>query len=91
MHTGPFQSNNVGSGGFDSCIRGKYKALFTGVGLLKGYERKLHIDESVNPVAQPVRRIPFGLRKKVDKKRDIIKEKPHGPSGWISPLVVISK
>ena len=71
--------------------------MFTGVGLLKGYELKLHIDESVKPVAQPVRRIPFGLREKVDKKLDqllgldIIEEVPDGPSRLISPLVVVPK
>ncbi|KAL9966531.1 hypothetical protein ACROYT_G024619 [Oculina patagonica] len=60
-------------------------------------ELKLHIDESVKPVAQHVRRIPFGLREKVDKKLDelleldIIEEVPEGPSGWISPLVVVPK
>ena len=97
LHIGSFQVNNVDSGGLESCFREKYKALFTGVGLLKGYELKLHIDESVKPVAQPVRRIPFGLREKVDKKHDqlleldIIEEVPDGPSGWISPLVVASK
>ena len=87
--------NNVGSRGLESCIREKYKALFTGVGVMKGYEFKLHIDEPVKPVAQPVRRIPFGLRGKVDKKLDqlleldIIEEVPDGPSRWISPLVVV--
>ena len=97
LHIGPFQANNVVSGGLESCIREKYKALFTGVGLLKGNELKLHIDESVKPVAQPVRRIPFGLREKVDKKLDqlleldIIEEVPDGPSRWISPLVVVPK
>ena len=71
--------------------------MFTGVGLLRDYELKLHIDESVKPVAQHVRRIPFGLREKVDKKLDelleldIIEEVPEGPSGWISPLVVVPK
>lgn len=97
LHTGPFQVNNVDSGGLESCIREKYKALFTGVRLLKGYELKLHIDESLKPVAQPVCRIPFGLREKVDKKFDqhleleIIEEVPDGPSGSISPLVVVPK
>ena len=97
MHFGPFQANNVDSRSLESCIREKYKALFTGVGLLKNYELKLHIDESVKPVAQPVRRIPFGLREKVEKKLDqllelnIIEEVRDGPSGWISPLVVVSK
>ena len=65
LHIGPFQVNNVDSGGLESCVREKYKALFTGVGPLKGYELKLHIDESVTPVAQPVRRILFGLQEKV--------------------------
>ena len=64
---------------------------------MKDYELKLHIDESVKPVAQHVRRIPFGLREKVDAKLDelleldIIEEVPEGPSGWIPPLVVVPK
>ena len=49
LHIGPFQANNVDSGGLESCIREKYKVLFTGVGLLKEYKLKLHIDESVKP------------------------------------------
>ena len=71
--------------------------MFNGVGLLKGCELKLHIDDSVKPVAQHVRRIPFGLREKVDKKLDellelyIIEGVPEGPSGWISRLVVVPK
>ena len=55
LHTGPFQANNVGSGGLESCIREKYKAMFTGVSLLKGYELKLHIDESVKTTGATVR------------------------------------
>ena len=86
LHIGPFQVNNVDSGGLESCVRENCKALFTGVGRLKGYELKLHIDESMKPVAQPVRRILFGLREKVDKKLNqllepvIIEELPDGPS-----------
>ena len=86
LHIGPFQVNNVDSRGLESCIWEKCKALFTGVGRLKGYELKLHIDESMKPVAQPVRRILFGLREKVDKKLNqllgpvIIEELPDGPS-----------
>ena len=67
------------------------------LGLLKGYELKLQIDDSVKPVAQPVHRILFGLRKKVEKKleellqADIFEEVPEGPTGWISLLVVVPK
>ena len=57
----------------------------------------IQANESVKPVAQPVRRILFGLCERVDKKLDellelnIIVEVPDGPSGWISPLVVVPK
>ena len=97
LFIGPLQANNVTSGQLESDIRAKYKSLFSGVGLLKGYELKPHVDESVKPVAQHVRRVPFGLRDKVEKKidelldLDIIEEVPEGPPGWVSPLVVVPK
>ena len=34
---------------------------------MKGYELKLNVDTSSKPFAQPVRRIPFGVREKVEK------------------------
>ena len=97
LRIGPLQANCVASGQMNGDIREKYKHLFSGVGLLKGYELKLHVDESVKPVVQHVRRIPFGLHEKVDAKLDelleldIIEEVPEGPSRWISPLVVVPK
>lgn len=51
-------------------IRSKYKELFNEVGLLKGCESKLNVDNSVKQIAQPVRRIPFGVREKVEKTLD---------------------
>ena len=53
--------------------------------------------KDVKPVTQRVRRLPFGLRDKVDKKRDellkedTIEEVPSGPTEWVSSLVVVSK
>ena len=61
LHISPFEANNL-SGRAECDIRERYSSLFPGVGLLKGYELKLHIDDTVKPVAQHVRRIPFGLR-----------------------------
>ena len=52
------------------------------------------MNTSVQPIAQSVRRVPFQLREKVDKKldellaADIIEEVPEGPTSWISPLVI---
>ena len=74
----------------------KYPTLFDGIGKLKDFEVKLHIDKSVKPVAQPARRIPFRLRKQVEaelerlEQQDII-ERVDGPTPWVSPLVVIPK
>ena len=95
LHVGP--THIVNSVSAEADIEEKYTELFDGVGLLKGYELKLNIDDSVKQVAQPVRRIPFGVRETVERKLDellesgIIEEVPEGPTGWVSPLVVVPK
>ena len=92
LHIGPLVVNSVDSDIYDS-----YPNLFKGVGTLNGYELRLHVNTSVQPIAQSVRRVPFQLREKVDKKldellaADIIEEVPQGPTSWISPLVIIPK
>ena len=76
----------------------RYPALFQGIGKLKDVEVQLlnHIDETVKPVAQQPRRIPFHIRQKVEaellslEKKGII-EHVHGPTPWVSPLVIIPK
>lgn len=74
----------------------KYPKLFDGVGKLKDYQLNLHINENVQPIVQPTRRIPFALRKKVESKlreleeMDII-ERTTGPTRWVSPIVVVPK
>ena len=44
----------------------EYDELVHGLGKLKGYQIKLHIDESVPPVAQPHRRVPFHVRQQLE-------------------------
>lgn len=41
----------------------EYSDLFQGIGKLKDFQVKLHIGDTVQPVTQPNRRIPFYLRK----------------------------
>ena len=83
--------------GSDADIREKYREVFTGIGRLKDFQLKLHIKGDVTPVAQPVRRLLFGLRAKVDEKldelvaKDIIEEVSHNPTVWVSPLVFVPK
>ena len=77
-------------------IMSDYKEIFEGVGKLKDYQVKLHVNPDVPPVAQPVRRTPFSLRDKVKEKieelvaMDII-EPVEGPTLWVSPVVVVPK
>ena len=73
-----------------------YPSLFEGIGKLKGSSVNLHVDKTATPVAQPPRRLPFHLRKKVEKElRDLeeadIIERVTGPTPWISPIVVTPK
>ena len=77
-------------------LKAKYPNVFLGIGKLKGYQLKLHIDPSVTPVAQKMRRVPFSLKDKVTAKvnelleKDII-EKVEGPTIWVSPVVIAPK
>lgn len=74
----------------------KYPECFTGLGKLKDFQMKIPLDESVKPVIQPLRRVPYHLREKLEGKLqeleslDII-EKVDSPSAWVSPIVIVPK
>ena len=92
--------NSLGSSA--SCCPGdgawceKFPEVFTGVGCMKRFKVSLHIDPKVPPVAQNVRRMPFGHRAlakaKLDEllSADII-ERVEGPTPWVSPIVTVPK
>ncbi|XP_071104174.1 uncharacterized protein [Haliotis cracherodii] len=67
-----------------------------GMGAYMGNPVRVYVDPNIKPVTQPHRRIPFHVRKQVEKKieelekSDII-EKCNGPTPWISPIVVVPK
>ena len=73
-----------------------FSDVFSGLGKLKNYKMKLHIDAEVSPVAQRPYRIPYKMREKVSKsineleEMDII-EKVNGPSSWVSPIIAVPK
>ena len=73
-----------------------YPKLFTGIGKLKDFQVKLHIDTNVQPTCQPHRRVPFHVRQKVEKELqkledDDVIEKVTGPTPWVSPIVTPPK
>ena len=87
---------NTVDGTFVGGLKAKYPSVFQGIGKLKDYQLKLHIDPSVAPVVQKMRRVPFSVKDKVTAKvnelleKDII-EKVEGPTVWVSPVVVAPK
>ena len=77
-------------------LKTKFPKLFQGLSKLKGYQLKFHIDENVQPVAQPVRRVLLSRRVTVTEKlEELLKldviEKLDGPTSWVNPLVVVGK
>ena len=98
LQVGPEQLSTVNQITVSSiqAIVNKHDAVFRGVGRLKDYQLKIHVDPEVTPVAQPQHRVPFHVRKDVEKKLqelqdlDII-EDVEGPTPWVSPLVAVPK
>ena len=76
--------NIVGDPSVES-LKARFSSVFNGIGKLKNYQLKLHIDPHVVPVAQKMHRIPFSLKDKVTAKvnelleNDII-ERVEGPT-----------
>ena len=74
----------------------KKKKLFDGLGKIKIRQIQLKVNPDIKPVAQPIRGIPFGIRKKVEEKiqemidMDVI-EPVKEPTPWVSPIVVVPK
>ena len=68
-----------------AALRTKYPQVFTGLGKLKNFQLKLHVDESVTPIARAMRRIPFSRKQNViDKLEELealdVIEKVNGPT-----------
>ncbi|XP_064469571.1 uncharacterized protein K02A2.6-like [Ornithodoros turicata] len=74
----------------------QFPSICSGVGKLKNFQVHLQIDKEVAPVAQPYRRVPFALRKKVEAELDRllaldIIEVAEGATPWVSPIVIVPK
>ncbi|XP_065941320.1 uncharacterized protein [Magallana gigas] len=74
----------------------KYPQCFNGVGKLKSFQLEIPIDPDVEPVIQPMRRIPYSLRDKLANKLDElldldIIERVEEPCSWVSPVVCVPK
>ena len=73
-----------------------HKSVFEGSGLLKDFRLQLHIDKSVTPVQQPIRRVPYHTKCKVENELNrLLKlsliEPVNGPTSWSNPFVPVPK
>ena len=83
----------------EASIFEKFPGCCEGVGKLKDFQLIVPIDPEVQPVAQPIRRVPYHLRDKLSTKLDDLDElveldvikKVSGPSSWVSPVVMVLK
>ena len=76
----------------------EYPSAFTGIGKMKDYAVKLHVNNDVKPVVAHQRPIPYHLKQRVNDvidemvKNDIIEEHPVGQSSpWISNVAIAPK
>lgn len=80
----------------NSTVFDKLPECFKGVGKLKSFQLEIPIDDGIEPVIQPMRRLPFKMRDKLEKKLnqlidlDII-ERVEEPSRWMSPVICVPK
>ena len=62
----------------------RYPQNFKGIGKLRGYSVKSHVDPQVKPVAEPLKRIPYHLKDRVEEAvsemlaSDVIEGHPSG-------------
>ena len=70
-------------------ISTQFHDVFNGEGRL---EKKLHleIDDMIEPVRQPVRRIPVAMKPRLKEELPVIKP-VDTPTDWVSSLVVVKK
>jgi hypothetical protein len=74
-----------------------FDSIFHGLGKLKDFQLQLNIDDTVEPVHQKHRRVPFSTRPQVEAaikqlyEDDICEDPQNTPTPWVSPIVVVPK
>ena len=74
-----------------------FSPIFHGLGKQKDFQLRLNIDDTVEPVHQSHRRVPFSTRPKVEAaikqlyEHDICENPENTPTLWVSPIVELYK
>ena len=80
----------------EASIFEKFPGCCEGIGKMKDFQLIVPIDPKVQPLAQPIRKVPYHLRDKLSTKLDElveldIIEKVNGSSSWVSPVTAVPK
>lgn len=96
LHAAPSTDCNALQVHIASELKAKWPKVFEGIGKLRGFKLKSHVDPNVSLVAQKLRRISFALCDKISAKieellKEDIMERMEGTITWASPVVVAPK
>ena len=89
------QVHSVGTSALESLLERK-KALFQpGLGTLKGYKAKIHVDSTATPKFCKARPVPYAMRSKVEKELERLTSEgiiePVRFADWAAPIVPVMK
>ena len=96
QETGDIRNINTENDPYKAKVIAKHPRIFKGVGILRDYRVKHYFEESVPPIAEPRRQIPFHLQAKFEREirameEQGIIEEHHGPAPWVSNPVLTPK
>ena len=94
--TGDIRNINTENDPYKAKVIAKHPRIFKGVGILRDYRVKHYFEQSVLPIAEPRRQIPFHLQAKFEREirameEQGIIEEHHGPAPWVSNPVLTPK
>ena len=83
------------SSSLDEVVK-SFPKVCSGLGKLKGVEIEFSINKEVKPVSQHLRRMPFHVRRKVERKiQELIEldilEEVNEATPWVSPVIAVPK
>ena len=77
-------------------VLARYPLVFKeGLGTLKGFQARIHVDPHAKPEFHPARSVPYVLRDKVDQELQRLQRdgtiEPEDMAEWAAPIVVVLK
>lgn len=89
------QVRQISASALESMLERKKKLFAPGLGTLKGFRAKIHVDPSAAPKFCKARPVPYAMRPKVEKELERLKSEgiiePVKFADWAAPIVPVLK